>query len=227
MMPIRVYHANLEVAAARQSSLWKLLSDEERARASRFRFPEHRNHFIACRGILREILGPRLGIAPARVNFSCNPYGKPALPDSDLCFNLSHSHEHALYAVARGREVGIDIERVDPRFARDQIPERFFSPSEVCQLRSLPADQQTEAFFRCWTRKEAYIKARGIGLGLALDGFDVSLVPDAPPAFLSGVQNWRLIAVNAPVGFAAALVIEGAERESGARFHIAYEEVSP
>jgi 4'-phosphopantetheinyl transferase len=119
-----------------------------------------------------------------------------------------------LQAVTRGGEVGIDIERADPRFAQEQIPERFFSPGEVAQLRSLPAHQQTAAFFRCWTRKEAYIKARGLGLALALDSFDVSLGPNDPPAFLRGVGDWSvqdlpLRDLGVPAGYAAAIVAEG------------------
>jgi 4'-phosphopantetheinyl transferase len=129
---------------------------------------------------------------------------------SDVRFNVSHSGGWALLAVTRGSEVGIDIERVDSRFAADQIPERFFSPGEVARLRGLPADQQTAAFFRCWTRKEAYIKARGLGLALPLDSFDVSLGPDDPPELLRGADGWCVQDFDAPPGFAAAVVAEGA-----------------
>jgi 4'-phosphopantetheinyl transferase len=215
MMEVRVFRANLDVAPARLGSLFELLSENERERASRFHFAEHRSQFIACRGILREILETHLEIAAQHVSFVHNSYGKPSVPDSDLRFNLSHSDGQVLYAVTRGREVGIDIERIDPRFASEQIPERFFSPGEVRQLRALAVDQQTEAFFRCWTRKEAYIKARGLGLSLPLSSFDVSLAPGAPPAFLRGVENWALIDVEAPEEFSAALVIEGKQEKLG------------
>ena len=122
-----------------------------------------------------------------------------------------------MQAVTRGVEVGIDIERMDPRFASEQIPEQFFSPREVAQLRALPEDQQTAAFFRCWTRKEAYIKARGLGLALALDSFDVSLGPDDPPVLMRA-GDWSVQDLsaggfggdfNVPAGFAAAVVAEG------------------
>src|SRR5580692_3450771 len=184
MMAVDIYSVRLEADAARLDSLYEILAPQERERAARFRFAEHRRHFIICRGTLREILSRYLDQSPSRINFVYNRHGKPGLRDSDVRFNVSHSGGWALQAVTRDCEVGVDIERVDARFISEQIPERFFSPREVAQLRALPAHQQTAAFFRCWTRKEAYIKARGLGLALSLDSFDVSLGPDDPPALL-------------------------------------------
>jgi 4'-phosphopantetheinyl transferase len=224
-MEIRVSHANLDVSPTRLNSLFELLSPEERERALRFRFPRHRDHFIAGRGILREILAARLEIAARQVRFIYGPHGKPEVPASDLRFNLSHSAGHALYAAIRGREVGVDIECMDRRFSQDGIPERFFSPGEVRQLRALPPSQQMGAFFRCWTRKEAYIKARGLGLALPLDSFDVTLAPGEPAAFVRGGENWTLKELPAPEGFAAALVVEGCEREEGNTWNIEQEEI--
>ena len=129
-----------------------------------FASTRHRRRYVARRGILRELIGSYLDCDPAGVAFVHNAYGKPAIAQSDLRFNLSHSHGMALYAFCRYAEVGCDIERRDPKFAAEQIPERFFSPDEVRALRSLPLNEQTEAFFNCWTRKEAYIKAVGHGL---------------------------------------------------------------
>ena len=123
-------------------------------------------------GRLREILSRYLDLAPAALRFDHNAYGKPSVAGAGLHFNVSHSGDWAMLAVSAEQEVGIDIERIDPSFVQEQIPERFFSPREVAQLRSLPPSEQTGAFFRCWTRKEAYIKARGLGLALALDSFD-------------------------------------------------------
>ncbi len=214
MVSVDIYPVRLEADAARLDSLYEVLAPEERERATRFRFAEHRRQFIVCRGMLREILSGYLELHPARIAFVYNRHGKPSLRDSDVRFNVSHSGVWALQAVTRGSEVGIDIERIDPRFAHEQIPERFFSPREVAQLRALPADQQTAAFFRCWTRKEAYIKARGLGLALPLDSFDVSLKPDDPPALLRGAGGWSVqdLSVqdfNVPPGYAAAVVANG------------------
>jgi 4'-phosphopantetheinyl transferase len=208
---VSVYCADLDVEPARLRSLYHLLEPDERRRAENFRFASHRWRFIAGRGMLREILARHLEIAAENVRFRYNAHGKPSLPASDLCFNLSHSRSQILFAVARAREVGVDIECVDRKFAQEQIPERFFSPTEVRTLRSLPAAEQTAAFFRCWTRKEAYIKARGLGLALPLDSFDVSLGPEQPAALLAGAGDYTVCDVPAPAGFAAALVAQGSD----------------
>jgi 4'-phosphopantetheinyl transferase len=213
MVSVDVYQVRLEADTARLESLFEILAPDERERAARFRFEVHRRQFIVCRGTLREILARYLELNPARIALVYNRHGKPGLRDSDVRFNVSHSGGWALQAVTRDCEVGIDIERMDARFARDQIPERFFSPRETAQLRALPTEQQTAAFFRCWTRKEAYIKARGLGLALPLDSFDVSLGPDDPPALLRGgdwsVQDFPVQDLNATPGYAAAVVAEG------------------
>jgi 4'-phosphopantetheinyl transferase len=227
MLVVDIYSVRLEAEAARLESLNEILAPQERERAMRFRFAEHQREYIVCRGTLREVLAPYVEQKPAHIEFNYNRHGKPSVRDSqrssEVRFNVSHSKGWALLAVTRGSEVGIDIERVDSRFAADQIPERYFSPREVAQLRALPEDQQTAAFFRCWTRKEAYIKARGLGLALALDSFDVSLGPDDPPALMRA-GDWSLLdlsgpglsgpdlsgkAFNVPPGYAAAVVAEG------------------
>jgi 4'-phosphopantetheinyl transferase len=204
---VDVYTISLEADAARLDHFYEMLAPEERERSLRFRFAEHRRQFIVCRGALREALAGYVEQSPALLRFDCNRYGKPALSGEDIRFNLSHSGVWAMLAVS-DREVGIDIERIEPRFMQDQIPERFFSAREVTELRSLPRCEQTAAFFRCWTRKEAYIKARGLGLALPLDSFDVSLRPDDPPALLRA-GNWSIQNLEAPSGYAAAIVAEG------------------
>jgi 4'-phosphopantetheinyl transferase len=113
----------------------------------------------------------------------------------------------AVYAVSRTREVGIDIEQINAQFAHDQIPERFFSAAEVAALRALPESLQIEAFFQIWTRKEAYVKARGLGLSLPLDSFDVSL--GEPARFLRGTGGWSIESIEPAPGYAAALVAQG------------------
>lgn len=178
------------------------LSWDERERAARFRFQRDRNRFIACRGTLRQLLGMK----PAQ-NFTYGNYGKPGLGDSEVRFNVSHAHGMGMIVITQGREVGCDVERIDPSFADDKIPESYFSPREVAALRALPEADQCDAFFRCWTRKEAFIKACGMGMYLALDSFDVSLEPDRPAAFLRGATGWTLRSVDAPEGYAAAIVV--------------------
>ena len=188
-----------------------ILSAEEGGRAGQFRFERHRRRYVARRGILRELIGSYLDCDPASVAFVHNAYGKPAIAQSDLRFNLSHSHGMALYAFCRHADVGCDIERRDPKFAAEQIPERFFSHDEVRALRSLPLNEQTEAFFNCWTRKEAYIKAVGHGLSIALDSFDVSLIPSEPAALRRGCDGWSVQSFEPAPGFQAAVVAQGAD----------------
>jgi 4'-phosphopantetheinyl transferase len=181
-----------------------VLSSDEHDRAARFRFDVHRNRYIVCRGKLREMLGSHLGVIPTGLAFSYGSHGKPFLAQGEIQFNVSHSHNMGMIAVS-AVEVGCDIERIDPKFADEQIPERFFSPSEVAALRALPVGEQRDAFFRIWTRKEAFIKACGLGVSMGLDTFDVTLAPD--PKLLRGPDGWDFHAVNAPHGYAAAVVL--------------------
>lgn len=198
MTDLAVHFFPLDVDEERRWELAGWLTPDEHERASRFRFDRDRNRFIACRGILRELLG-------IREQFVYGPHGKPRLEISDIRFNVSHSHGLAMIAVARGREVGCDLERIDPSFADEKIPEQFFSPYEVAALRALPEAEQCRAFFRCWTRKEAFIKACGMGMSLALDSFDVTLGTDA--ALLRGAEGWSFESVRAPEGYEAAVVL--------------------
>jgi 4'-phosphopantetheinyl transferase len=152
------------------------------------------------------------------LRFGYNPYGKPALVGEEgekgLRFNVSHSHGLALYAITRGREIGVDLERIRPFPDLIGLAERFFSPKEVAALRTLPAPMQTEAFLTCWTRKEAYIKAKGEGLSLPLSQFEVSLAPGEPSALLRTqwdaleASRWSLHALTPGPGYVAALAVE-------------------
>ena len=172
-----------------------LLSEDERARALRFHFPLHRHRFVAARSALRRILAAYLDLPPAELRFHYSPHGKPYLEHHWLRFNLAHSEDLALCAVARAREIGVDIERIRPRPTQERIPERFFSPSEAAQLRALPP----EAFFHYWTAKEAYLKARGEGLAIPLDSFDVTTLDD---------PRWTRASLLLDPAYAAALVVE-------------------
>src|SRR5207237_5593023 len=132
--------------------------------------------------LLRWILGAYLGREPATLPFRYNDYRKPSLAEGDdVQFNLAHSDGLALLAVARGREVGLDLERVRPEVAGEEIAERYYSPAEVAAFRALPPSERERAFFACWTRKEAYLKALGRGLTVPLEGFEVTLAPGEPP----------------------------------------------
>lgn len=206
MSTVDVYTIRLEADAARLEELWRILSPAEQQRASRYLFAHHRRQFIVCRGTVRQILSRYVTMDPARIDFFYNRYGKPSLPDSVVRFNVSRSGDWAMLAATTDCETGLDLERIDSRFAREQVPEHFFSPLEVKQLRGLAPAEQTAAFFRCWTRKEAYIKALGFGLALPLHSFDVSLTPDDPPELFRGASNWSVQDLPAPAGYAAAIV---------------------
>lgn len=205
MTSVDLYCANLETDPDRVWELEGFLSMEERARAARFRFSKDRRHFVVCRGTLRELLGRHTGLDPADLNFSYNFFGKPELAGSDVRFSVSHSHGLAVYAIARGGDVGVDVERIDPKFACEKIPERFFSPHEVATLRALPVSLQTEAFFLCWTRKEAYVKALGLGLSLPLTSFDVTLTPGEPAVLLRGAGSCSMQSWTPEPGYVGAL----------------------
>jgi 4'-phosphopantetheinyl transferase len=213
---VHVWRAPLSISDPERADLLATLSPDERARADRFHFDRDRAHFIAGRGFLRAILGAYLDVAPRALVFDYSPHGKPRLATGagGLRFNLSHSHDLALCAVALDRELGVDVEYIQPRL-EEGIAERFFSRREVAALRSLPAEAQSAAFFACWTRKEAYVKAHGQGLSLRLDRFDVSLAPGEPAALLrteddpAEAMRWSLRELVPGPGYAGALAAEG------------------
>jgi 4'-phosphopantetheinyl transferase len=177
---VHIYAADLDRATADEN----VLSEDELERAHAFRFERDRRRFVAGRTVLRRLLSGYLRCAPEEVEFLYGPYGKPSVREQGLSFNVAHSCACALFAFAPGFDVGIDVELAASSTDHEQIAERFFSPCEVATLRALHNDARPLAFLRCWTRKEAYIKARGEGLQLPLHGFDVAFAPAAPPALL-------------------------------------------
>lgn len=193
------------------------LEEHELQRASRFHFEKHRRHFIAGRGVLRQLLARYLDTKPEALRLSYGAYGKPALngehKNSRLRFNMSHSHEMALFAFAEDRELGVDVEHIRADFASEEIACRFFSRREVEMFTALPKQDQIAAFFRCWTRKEAFIKVIGLGLSQPLDQFDVTLVAEQPAALLwvSGddASRWSLYDLAVGDEYAGALAVEG------------------
>ena len=193
------------------------LDPDELERAGRFHFDKHRRHFIVGRGFLRDILSRYIEVEPAALRFSYGLYGKPALAgeheNSKLRFNMSHSHNLALFAITEDKHLGIDVEHIRSDFASEDIARRFFSRVEVESFNALRAEEQVAAFFRCWTRKEAFMKATGKGMSQPLDTFDVTLAPAAPPRLLrvedDDASRWSLSDIDVGEGYAGALVVEG------------------
>ncbi len=217
--PLDVHEAHLWRvdldAAGSEAAATDILSEDERARAARFHFERDRHRFIAGRAALRRILAAYLDRAPAALVFAVGRHGKPALENLGLEFNLSHSGGCGLVAVTRGRRVGVDVERIRTDFACEDIARRFFAPAEVKTLATSAPDEYATAFFRCWTRKEAYVKARGDGLSLALDRFEVQLEAAATRAIASCLDDpsessrWSLREIVPGPGYLGALVVEG------------------
>jgi 4'-phosphopantetheinyl transferase len=216
---VQLWRADLGVLAPQESRWHRILSADERRRAARFHFAKDRQHFAAARAILRLILTGYLEINPDQIDFRYSQKEKPYLAgrcsQSGIMFNVSHSGEVALYAFSRGIELGVDVERIGREIEVESIARRFFSESEQRQLSNFPAAERVEAFFRCWTRKEAYIKAIGEGLSLPLSHFDVSLQPDSEDALIatrpdsSEAKRWLLREVPAGPGYIAALCGRG------------------
>jgi 4'-phosphopantetheinyl transferase len=216
---VHVWRASLDLPLSETERLGETLSADERERAARFRVPRVQVRFTAGRAILREILGRYLDCSPSELSFGYRDRGKPFLLPGpgreDLRFNLSHSHGLALFGVSLAREIGIDLEQIRQDREHEKLAQRYFSPKEVAALRALTPEGRVGAFFDCWTRKEAYLKARGEGLAIPLAGFEVSLAPGEGAALLSVVGEpgesgrWYLEAFDPGPGFSAALAVEG------------------
>ncbi|MGC2529859.1 MAG: 4'-phosphopantetheinyl transferase superfamily protein [Candidatus Acidiferrum sp.] len=210
---IHLWRAYLDCEEQLLRRFEETLSDDEKDRAKRYFFQRDRDNFIATRGILRELLGKYIGSTPTEIEFRYSPYGKPSLMakgfGQPIQFNLSHSHGLALFAFAVGRNLGVDVELVRSDFGGEEIAMRYFAPQEVEELRKLPASLQAEAFFLCWTRKEAYVKARGEGLQIALNSFHVSLTPGQPELLYSDDSfRWSLRSLRPDQRYVGALVGE-------------------
>jgi 4'-phosphopantetheinyl transferase len=212
---VDVIGVRLDAPAEVSAPLLQLLSCEERERAEKFRYAEHRQHYIVARASLRRLLAERLRIAPRAVEFVETKYGKPRLApvhgSADVEFNLSHSGTLALYAFTNGRAVGIDVELIRQVPDAVDLAEGFFSSAETAALRAFPLNRRSLAFLACWTRKEAFIKALGLGLSCPLDAFDVTIDPDAPARItrieerVDIVANWTMEAFSPYPGYIAAV----------------------
>lgn len=206
--------------ASFRGDLLEVLQTEERQRAARFRFPSDRDRFVRSRAMLRVLLGRYLHRRPSEIRLGYSIHGKPFLDGAStagsLEFNLSHSGGVVLLAVTARRRVGVDVERVSSDRASEKIAARFFSPEEQAVLSRVEPDRRSAAFFACWTRKEAYVKARGEGLSLPLGSFSVSLAPGEPAALVSSslgeyeLSRWQIRDVGLGPGYRGAVAVEGA-----------------
>jgi 4'-phosphopantetheinyl transferase len=202
------------------------LASDEHQRAERFYFERDRRRFVVARGALRAIVGGYLRMEADAVEFEYASRGKPSIAarlGRSLAFNVSHSGELALIACSPCGDLGVDIEEMRLLDDAEEIAAHFFSEREVATLRSLPAGSRNEAFFRCWTRKEAYVKAVGDGLSRPLDAFDVTFAAGDPAVLtIDGddheTRRWALYGLDVPRGYAGALVTEGPRRVSGWRY---------
>ena len=216
---VHVWRSQLELPSPQEQRLRGILTDDELDKARRFYFEIDRQRFIAARGTLRSILSRYIPTSPGHLRFYYNQYGKPSLaPEFSstlLNFNLSHSGSLALFAITRNMEIGVDVEHVRSDFEYEEIAKRFFSVNEVATLRTIPTEKKLEAFYNCWTRQEAYIKAHGKGLSLPLDSFDVSLASWEPSIVLitkdelQEGSHWTLLDLKPGLGYMGALAVRG------------------
>jgi 4'-phosphopantetheinyl transferase len=210
---VHAWWARLDAPDWRVGQLAQTLAPDELDRAARFHARRDRERWIVARGLLRERLGAYSGCSPKSVRLEYGPFGKPALVNSSVRFSVSHSDNLAVFALAHEREIGVDVEAIRPSFDLDRLAEDFFSPIERAALRRLRSTQRVAGFFNCWTRKEAFVKATGMGLSQPLDEFDVELVPGRPPRVIAiradpyAAQHWTLAALDPLPGFAAAVAL--------------------
>jgi 4'-phosphopantetheinyl transferase len=216
---VQLWRVDLGAVGPEESRWQQVLSEDERARAARFHFSRDRQRYVSSRALLRIILAAYLGAGPKEFSFRYSEKEKPALDGvyakHELEFNISHSGMVALLAFTRGREVGVDVELIRQDFDVEGIAHRFFSEHEKQELAAFAPKERHEAFFRCWTRKEAYVKATGAGLSLPLSQFDVSLAVGDSDALISTrpdateAGRWHMHEVSAGAGYAAAICVLG------------------
>lgn len=203
----------VELSGAEPDQFLGCLSLAEQSRAARFKFERDRRRFVVAHGALRQTLARYLEAEAAALRFDEMGNGKPILAapydSSGVRFNLSHSHETALMAVVRGREVGVDIEFVNVEFAFGEVAERFFTAREVAAMRALPEALRRQAFYKCWTSKEAFLKAKGVGLSGMLDEVEIVLDNGRTVKIDARVPGWSLAELNCGENYQAAVVVEG------------------
>ncbi len=216
---VHVWEVSLSQVGARTATFAALLTADEKQRAASFFREEDRSRFIVAHGLLRQLLGQYLSVKPEELRFRVNAFGKPALiqtsEEQPLSFNLAHSGDVILYAVTRCRKVGIDVEQIQPDLDVMELAQSQFAEQEVRCLQAFGPNERRDVFFRIWTCKEAYIKARGQGLSLPLQGFAVTLGRNEPTQIgwseddPDVSKNWSVFHLDTLPGYAAAVVVEG------------------
>lgn len=217
---VHLWTIDLDTTKSIVSKFRQYLSTDECAKSDRFYFEHDRMHYIVCRGALRQLSAAYLSVSPHDITFSYGKYGKPYLTLTfdlfhSLSFNVSHSGSLAVIAFAKDQNIGVDIEQIRKDMDTLSIAERFFSFAERAQIKMLPNHLQQEAFFTCWTQKEAFIKARGDGLSFPLKDFDVSVDPREAPQLLAvrcGLEEiplWSMRRLTPAPNYIGALAIEG------------------
>ncbi len=216
---VHLWQRSLNASEHSIQACHELLLPEEREKANRYRVEHPRSDYILTRGTLRSLLSKYLHFSPTQITFRYTEHGKPFLENSAVRFNVSHTEGLALMAFTLRHEVGIDVEKVRPQSDVRKLAERFFSMHERRALQNLNGDELHSAFFRCWTRKEAYIKAIGEGLSHPLHQFDVSIETNPEQALLATrphpneAGRWSIRNVSVPPGYAAALAVGTEEIE--------------
>lgn len=203
---VHLWIAPLALSVPQVEKLLALLSPDEVSRAERYRFDLHRYHYIASRGMLRQLLAAYLNCDAKRIQFLYNEHGKPYIANIDLQFNVSHSHDMAVYALTSQLQVGVDIEKIENTF-KDGVAKRYFSAAEYRYLQAVPEDERIKKFYWIWSRKEAFIKALGMGLHYPLSSFSVV---ESNPMMLKLQDNtsWYLESFEAHADYQAAFVTE-------------------
>ncbi|MFT5999070.1 MAG: 4'-phosphopantetheinyl transferase [Neolewinella sp.] len=213
---VHLWRAPLSLSPVHTGHHYELLSPDEKQRAAKFHYSTDRDHFINARGILRSLLGQYLNLPAAAIEFTYSAYGKPDLvTDTPLSFNVSHAGGYGLFGFTSGAPLGVDLEKTDESIEVERLVTRFFSPTEAAAVLAFPPDDQPAAFFRTWTRKEAFIKAHGGGLSLPLDQFSVTVdlgdsvkirhIDWAPET----VADWSLASFMVREGLPGAMVFGG------------------
>jgi len=215
---VHLWRSSLDLPITIIKQLANILSEDEIAKADRFRFPQHRRRYIAARGILRQLLGKYLQISPNNIKFKYGDRGKPSLTksisSSSLEFNISHSQDYALYGFAYNHPIGVDIENLRTMQDAAQIAQRFFSPQEFELVNCLSGEQQQRVFFKLWTAKEAYLKAIGTGLAGSLASIDITFDNSEIP-YLKSIQGdttaivpWSMYPCIPALGYVGAIAIK-------------------
>jgi len=212
-MDVQCWSVRLDAPPETFPALAATLSTDERARSERLHVERVRRRFVVAYGVLRRLLGRSLDTDPGQIRFVRNALGKPELhPDfgGSVRFNLSHSGDLALIAIARDADVGVDVERIERRGASNHadVARCFFSAPEVDALSRVPTHLYAEAFFNCWTMKEAYVKACGEGLSIPLTSFTVPIATDPAPVPVR-CGDWSLVSFQPAAGYVGALAVSG------------------